>query len=199
MATFYLIRHGEKDHGDEIVAGRMPSVELTARGRRQTDWIAARLRGAGLRGIYGSPLARAQATAVPLAQVTGLPVQLSEALLEIDFGEWTGRRTSELQGIPAWEIWNRFRAAGSIPGGETYLRIQNRMVGELLRLRARHPDEAVAVIGHGDPLRTVIAYFAGAPADPFDRFEISMGSISVLTLDEHRSQIVRLNETMPEA
>ena len=51
--------------------------------------LARQLEHAGLRHIFCSPLERARETAEPLAQRLGLPVLLSEALNEMDFGEWT--------------------------------------------------------------------------------------------------------------
>jgi broad specificity phosphatase PhoE len=67
-------------------------------------------------------------------------------------------------------------------------------VGEMLKLRTEFPNRAVAIVSHGDPIRAALNYFFGSPLDLFHRIEISIGSISVVTLSEREVRILRLNE-----
>lgn len=75
VATVYLVQHGDKE--------RVPGDPgLTPAGRRQAELAGRRLRQAGLRGLYASPLRRAQETADLIAAVTGLPVRVDAGLRE---------------------------------------------------------------------------------------------------------------------
>jgi probable phosphomutase (TIGR03848 family) len=195
MATFYLIRHGAHDLLGRAMAGRMPGVHLNAAGQRQAERLAERLGEAPLRAIYSSPLERARETAAPLAARLGLPVQLSEALGEIDFGEWTGRTFDELRDIPRWHQFNAYRSGTRIPNGELMLEAQARIVGEMERLREQYPHDHLALVGHADVLKAAVAYYLGVPLDLFPRIEISPGSVSVAALSDYGPQIVRLNDT----
>ena len=73
-----------------MLAGRTPGVHLSLEGIREAGRLAGCLARMGITAIYSSPLERALETAAPLAQLTGIAVQVDPALNEIDFGTWTG-------------------------------------------------------------------------------------------------------------
>jgi probable phosphoglycerate mutase len=75
------------------------------------------------------------------------------------------------------------------------LETQVRMFQQLDCLHLRHPDETIAVVGHADPLRAVIAHFLGMPLDLMLRLEISPASVSVVRMGEWAPQVICLNET----
>lgn len=194
MTTFYLIRHAEKACDPDLLTGRTPGVALSEEGRRQAERIAQRFAGVRLSRVLSSPLQRAQETAEPIARAAGLPVEISAALDEMNFGQWTGRRCAELAGDAPWEQFNRFRSGTRIPGGETMVEVQARFVGEMLRLREAVRDGAVAVVSHGDPIRAAVVYFAGATLDAWERFEISPASVTTIALGEEGVRIAGLND-----
>jgi broad specificity phosphatase PhoE len=67
-SAIYLVRHGEK------LAGQDP--ELSPRGQERARHVAAILHRAGITAIFSTPTARTRQTAAPLAQQTGVTVQL---------------------------------------------------------------------------------------------------------------------------
>lgn len=67
-SAIYLVRHGEK------LAGQDP--ELSPQGQARASNIAAILHRAGITAIFSTPTKRTRQTAAPLAQRTGLTVQL---------------------------------------------------------------------------------------------------------------------------
>jgi broad specificity phosphatase PhoE len=71
-SAIYLVRHGEK------LAGQDP--ELSPRGLARARHVAAILRRAGITAIFSSKTVRTQQTAAPLAQQTGLSVQLYDPM-----------------------------------------------------------------------------------------------------------------------
>jgi broad specificity phosphatase PhoE len=70
--AIYLVRHGEK------AAGQDP--DLSAQGQARARNIAAILHRAGITAIFSTPTARTRQTAAPLAQKTGVGVQLYDPL-----------------------------------------------------------------------------------------------------------------------
>jgi probable phosphoglycerate mutase len=195
MATFYLIRHGAHDLLGRAMAGRMPGVHLNADGQRQAEQLAERLAAAPIRAIYSSPLERARETAAPLAARLGQPVQISEALGEIDFGDWTGHTFEELREIPRWQQFNSYRSGTRIPQGELMLEAQARIVGEMERLRELHSHDHIGIVGHADVIKAAVAYYLGVPLDLFQRIEISPGSVSIVTLSDYGPRVLRVNDT----
>ena len=67
-STIYLVRHAEKQAGDDPA--------LTQAGLQRAEALAERLAGAGLTHIHSSDTRRTRDTAAPIAARTGLPVEL---------------------------------------------------------------------------------------------------------------------------
>lgn len=171
-------------------------MHLDERGRRQAQALAARLSRLPVAAIYSSPLERTLETAEPIAKLLGHEVVSREELLEIEFGEWTGKEFAELDALPEFQRFNGFRSCSPVPGGEFMLQAQFRMVFGLDALRRRHPDQCVAVVSHGDMIRAAIAYYAGIPLDLFQRLEVSPASISTIDIDDSAVRLVSINDTV---
>jgi broad specificity phosphatase PhoE len=102
---------------------------------------------------------------------------------------------AELDRREDWRRFNRFRSGARAPGGEMMIETQARMIRQLECIRARHPEDTVAVVSHGDPLRSVVAYYLGAPLDVAVRIEISPASLSVIRVAEWGARVICVNET----
>lgn len=194
MTRFYLIRHGEKSSPPGVLSARAPGIALTEFGQRQAEAISAALAKEPIQRIYASPMQRAQHTAAPLARAKGVPIEMLEAVHEFHFGDWTNRTMESLEGDPRWKSFNGFRSATPTPGGELMLEIQARFVRAMVKLRDEYPDQGIALFSHGDPVRAAVMYFAGTPIDFWSRFEISVGSISVIELGTDHVRILKVNE-----
>src|SRR2546428_12252571 len=90
MGVFHLLRHGEHCLLGRVLAGRMPGVGMTERGRAEIAAQAERLAGEKIAALYASPLQRTRETAEIVAARLGLPIGFRDDLIELDFGEWTG-------------------------------------------------------------------------------------------------------------
>jgi probable phosphoglycerate mutase len=160
----------------------------------QANQLADRLKAVPIAAIYSSPLQRTMETAEPLARTLRLAVEASPRLIEVDFGDWTGKTMSELDADPNWSRFNTLRSITRAPGGDLMLDVQTRMVDELESLRLRHPGLTVAVVSHQDAIKAAIAHYAGIPLDLFHRFEIHPASVSVVRLSDYGPQIVCVND-----
>jgi probable phosphoglycerate mutase len=189
-----LIRHGHTDAVGQRLVGRLPGVGLSLRGKAEVAALAARLACTRLAAVYSSPLERAVRTAEPIAAVHRLDVTSLDSLTELDFGEWTGRTFDALDRLPAWRRFNTHRATAPVPGGETALDVQRRVVRMLDQLRITHPHETVALVSHQDVIRTAILHCAGVSLDLFDRFEVSPASITALSLGAWTWRVLRTND-----
>ena len=104
-------------------------------------------------------------TAGPLADRLGLEIQKSEDFTEIDVGDWSGVDINQLTREPLWQAYNTFRSGIRPPNGELIIEVQQRMVFGIKKLRRKHPQGTVAVFSHADPIKAVLAYYAGMPVD----------------------------------
>jgi len=195
MTTFLLIRHGHTEWIGKAIAGHTPGVGLSRDGQRQVERLAERVRAFPIRAIFSSPLQRTLETAEPISRAFNLEVQPRLGLIELDFGDWTGRTMEQLQEDPRWERFNSLRSMTRAPNGDLMLDVQARMVDELEGLRAAWPGETVAIISHQDAIKAALAHYAGIPLDLFQRFEIQPASVSVLQLADWGAKILSVNNT----
>ena len=196
-ATLYLVRHAAHDRVHDTLCGRKPGVTLGEAGRGQAAQVAERLAGENIAAVWSSPLERARETAEPIAQKFNLPVQVSEALNEIDFGAWTGRRFDQLHDDVAWRSWNRARSATRPPGGESFGAAQARIVPFLKELAARCPDAGGVAVTHGDLIRAALCAFLNCQGlDDFRLFEIAPASVTTLVMWGDGWKVVGMNEAV---
>lgn len=166
MTTFLLVRHAEHDFPPDRIAGLTPGVHLRGEVRSL----------AGSAAVYSSPLERCRETAVGFDQ----PVTVVEELNELDAD-------------PEWRRYNAFRSGISISGGESMIAVQARVVGLMLTLRDRHPNQTVALVTHADVIRLALTYWLGRPIDLLLRLEIELGSVSVVALDGYGLSVLGVN------
>jgi broad specificity phosphatase PhoE len=157
--------------------------------------LAQRLSPLPIRAVYTSPLERALETAQPIAAEHGIQPQNVEDLGEMRFGAWEGLSFQDLESQDDWHRYNTYRSAVRPPGGELMMEVQTRMIRRLECMRSRHTDEMVAVVSHGDPLRSVICHLLGIPLDFLMRFEISPASVSVVEAADWGCRVLCLNAT----
>ena len=193
--TFYLIRHAAHGLLGHKMAGCMSGVCLSDIGQAQAAQLAERLSQIPLSAIYSSPLERAQETAAPIAARMNLPIQTCPAILEINYGDWTGLTFEELQARPEWKAYNQFRSGTRIPGGEMMLEAQTRTVTQMQALCLQHPNESIALVSHADIIKGALTYYLGMPLDVFLRLEISPASVSIVALNEFGPRVLRVNDT----
>ncbi len=155
-----LVRHGESTgNADGLLLGRT-DAPLTRRGLDQARSLTAAV--SGVTRIISSPLSRARDTAEALG--TGLPVEVDERWIEIDYGEYEG---SPLGSVPA-EVWTRWRADPGFrpPGGESLLEAGTRVRSACEELFG--PDGAgvrdagpVVVVSHVSPIKAAVCWALG--------------------------------------
>jgi broad specificity phosphatase PhoE len=194
MGVFHLLRHGEHGLLGRVLAGRMPGVGMTERGRAEIASQAQRLVGEKIAAIYASPLQRTRESAEIVAARLGLPIEFRDDLLELDFGEWTGATFDSIRADPRWQAWSTQRSLAAIPGGESMRAVQQRVVAALLELNERHLHESVVLVSHGDVIRAVLLFALGMPLDLYNRIEIGQGSISTISIGASGIRVTTLGE-----
>jgi broad specificity phosphatase PhoE len=193
VTVFHLLRHGEPSVFGRI-NGRLPGVGLSAQGRVEVAAIAERLAAEKIDAIYASPLQRTSETAAIISQRLGLPVQYREDVIELDFGEWTGLTADQIRKDVRWQMWSNCRSIATIPGGESWRKVQDRVVHALFDLQRLHPDESVVVVSHGDVIRAGLLFALGMPLDFGSRLEVGMASLSTIRLDGSGIRVLALND-----
>ena len=115
--------------------------------------VAARLSGRTFDKAYTSPLSRC----TRLAAYCGFPhAERDERILELNFGDWEGKRWDDIQDprLQEWfDNWMDVRAGGA----ESFLEQYNRVAFFLDELKEQNYHR-VAVFAHGGTIRSALVY-----------------------------------------
>ena len=125
-------------------------------------------------------------------------IQTTDAINEVDFGTWSGLMFSQFASLPEWRAFNELRSLNPPPGGETFARLQARLLSLFCDLQRRFPGKCVALVSHADVIKAALSWLLGISADLFNRIEIDPGSLSVATLDDSSrpTRVLLMNETL---
>jgi probable phosphoglycerate mutase len=194
MGVFHFLRHGEHGLLGKVLAGRMPGVGMTERGRAEIASQAERLAREKVAAIYASPLQRTRETAEIVSARLSLSIEFRDDLLELDFGEWTGATFDAIRADPRWQAWSTQRSLAAIPGGESMRAVQQRIVAAMIELNERHLHETIVLASHGDVIRAALLYALGMPLDFYNRIEIGQGSISTIQIHPGGIRVLTVSE-----
>ncbi len=195
MTLLLLVRHGHTPTAGKVLTGWERGVHLTDHGREQARALVTRLQGVPIQAIYSSPLERCRETAAPLAADRGLPVLVRRDLIEVGYGEWTGRSIRQLSRTKLWGAVRNTPSAVRFPGGESLRGVQARAVEAVRSIAEEHPSETVAVVTHADVVRLLLADLAGVHLDLYQRLSVEPASVSAIALHDGQPRILKVNDT----
>ena len=70
----------------------------------------------------------------------------------------------------------------AVPGGESLVEVQARAAEACGALAAAHVGATIALVTHGDVIRTALAHYLGLPLDLYHRVMVAPASVSVIEL-----------------
>jgi len=172
-----LVRHGESaGNAAGLLLGRIDSP-LTARGIGQARSLADTVSGATR--LVSSPLERARHTAEALG--TGLPVEVDDRWIEVDYGEYDGRALGD---VPAG-VWSKWRSdpAFAPPGGESLAAAGSRVRAACEELFADPDGPArgegiVVVVSHVSPIKAAVCWALGTGDEGAWRLYLANASVT---------------------
>ena len=180
-----LVRHGETEWSrDHRHTGRT-DVPLTAEGRRQAERLTDALAEWNFTRVLSSPLSRALDT----CRLAGYAdrAELSDALLEWDYGEYDGETTDRIrESRPGWNLWR-----DGCPGGETVADVSARV--EALVSELKDSDGDVLLFAHGHVLRVLAARWVELAPEAGARLWLATATISVLGFERETAVFRRWN------
>lgn len=169
MKEIYFTRHGQTVWNVENKICGATDSPLTDKGRAQASDLAARIRDSDISidEILYSPLSRAADTARIISDVTGIPAREEPRLTEQNFGRWEG---TARDGAAFKESKRHF--ADSYGGGESMLRLAQRVYTLLDELKEQPDDRTVLLVAHNGIARVVNSYFHDMTNDEYASFGI---------------------------
>ena len=185
----YLLRHGQTAMSRaNVFCGRGLDPALTDEGASMAQAFAGAYRSSAWTAIYSSPLARAVATATPLASALDLPVVVRDELAEIDYGEWDGLTADAVarDWHDEYERWTADPAWNPPTGGETAIALAQRMTNVIEEITGAHMDGNVLVVSHKASIRVLLCALLGVDVGRFRyRFGCPVGSVTIVEMGGH--------------
>lgn len=165
-----VVRHGETDWNAEGRLQGHTDVPLNARGRAQAAELAASLRGAGVRWVLTSDLARAAETGAIVRAALALDAGEADVdpdLREQRFGVYEGLTGPECERKfgESWRWWKAAGGAKRLPpeGGESWEALVERVVAGAHRAldRAEREGGPGLLVTHGGVMRALLHVTTG--------------------------------------
>ncbi len=190
LPAAWLARHGETAWSLTGQHTGLTDLPLTERGEETARRLGNRLSELTFVKVFTSPLQRAVRTC-ELAGF-GAVAEVDRDLVEWNYGEYEGRRSSDIR--KERPDWNLFR--DGCPGGETPQQVGTRADRVLSRMRAIPGNVLLFTSGHF--IRVLAVRWIGLePTVSCRSFMLSTASLSALGYEEDMSRpVIRLwNET----
>jgi broad specificity phosphatase PhoE len=186
-----LARHGETEWSRDLKHTGRSDIPLTENGRAEAHELRPALAGRSFVRVISSPLERALET----CRLAGLgeKVELSDDLLEWDYGDYEGITTAEIhQERPDWYLWR-----DGCPGGETAPEVGARVDRVIAQLRSLEGD--AALFSHGHVLRVLTARWLKLGPESGALFKLDTGTLSSLGYERKTPVITRWNSPVSSA
>lgn len=180
----HLVRHGEVYNPSGVLYGRLPNFHLSDTGKQMAEAAAKELKiqGFNIKGIFSSPLIRAQESAKPIEELFGIDAKTDEDLIE-PWNVFEGRKLS-VKAVairPHW--WWHFRNPARPAWGESFIDIIARMNEAMLRAAETVKSGDVVLVTHQLPIWVMHLHTSGEKLmhDPRKR-RCSLSSITSFEL-----------------
>lgn len=197
MVTICLLRHGETAYNADgnKYCGRT-DIDLTEKGIAQANRMKNLLEEYTFDAIFCSPLKRAKMTAEIASDNSGQVIE-DERLIEVDFGQWEGRRPEEFQADDpeSWADWLANPTdiqAGKT--GETAAQVVARLESFYKELTEKYDGKTVLVVAHNGVNRFFMASQLGMPLKNYRKIVQDNSALTLLTLSVHTGiNLLKLN------
>ena len=190
-----LIRHGQSQGNAEHRFGGHTATPLSTRGRKQAEATARTLKSESLTAIYSSDLARAIETARPLANLTGLSINGTEAFRERGVGVLEGLTFEDAaqQHPEQYAALLRRDFEHVLTGGESYRQLLDRARQKLDEIIAENRGGKIAVFSHTGTICILALHLMGALDSPeLKPVWISSGNCGITRFELREDGFVRV-------
>ena len=164
MGHFYFARHGQTVWNVENKICGATDIGLTENGRQQARELGKKILDEQIHidEILYSPLSRAADTARYVSEITGIPARMEPRLKEQNFGKWE----STPRGGAEFKVAKQSFAC-SYEGGESMLRLAQRIYNLLDEIKAQSEEKTYILVAHNGIARVVQSYFTDMTNEEF--------------------------------
>jgi alpha-ribazole phosphatase len=195
MTRFWLIRHGEPSEEARHRCYGSLDVGLSETGRAQMAQVAEYLKAEPVDAIYTSPRSRALESARILGAVSSCPIEVVEALSEIDFGDFEGLAYDEIavRYPHLYRQWMETPTEIQFPDGESFTAMRVRVLRAFDTIEREREGQTVAIVSHGGVNRILLARALQMPDNCIFRLAQHYAAVNLLELVDGFPSVRLLN------
>lgn len=166
-----IVRHGRTEaNASGLLLGQRVDPGLDDLGRRQAAVLGERLRHVDR--VIASPMLRTRETAAAL----GLPVEIDERWIEIDYGTLDGTPLADVSAA-TWAQW-RGDADFALGGGESLAAVGARVRAVCAELAEEATQRDIVVVTHVSPIKAAVTWALGTEDSTIWRLFCAPASIT---------------------
>ena len=198
MKKLILVRHAVTDDNELARLSGYIDSQVSEQGKSQIEKLTDYLKDEKIDKIYTTTSSRTKETVKLLAQINKIDIQESEALKEINFGDFEGKDFKEIQkNYP--DEFNKMISQGyeyKYPNGESLIECYERVSKEIkLILEYNGKDSTILVCSHAGTIRNILTCLISDTFEYHWNFKIDNASVSIVEVDNGFAVIDRLNDT----
>jgi broad specificity phosphatase PhoE len=196
MAEIILVRHGETEWNvGEIYRGRA-DIALDEVGIKQAELLGKYLSELKLDAIYSSPLRRALDTANIVARYQNVGLQVTNGLMDFDYGEWQGLPDRKVRMLyPALHSqWHANPHLVKMPGGESLDDVKVRALDVVNEAVSKHTG-SVVLVSHRVVNKVLMCSLLGLDNSHFWHIRQDVGGITIFNYANGCFILTKHNDT----
>lgn len=194
----YIVRHGESQWNVLKKIQGSSNIDLSDDGIKQAYMLAKRLKNEKIDEIYSSDLNRAFNTAEIIANGRNLAVKKSKYLREMDFGDWEGHTSVELEKLYGdnYRSWKINPQATIIDNGETLNEVQKRALNFVNKIIIDNNGDNILLVSHGTTIKSIILGLLNINLSFYPRLKQDNTAINIIDIKDNGLPVLILfNDT----
>jgi probable phosphomutase (TIGR03848 family) len=194
VTTLIFLRHAHSVANKAgVLAGRLPNIELSAKGLRQAKKLVNVLDGIQIDRVFVSPISRCKDSIEPWLKKHRRRIQVDQAFQEMDYGDWSGLKLSELSKMNEWQLIQKSPEDFKFPGGESFKAAAKRVKLGMNQIANTYPDKTILVVSHGDIIKLAIAQTLDMKLNHFQRIVVDPASFTVIQWGAKQKTLMAAN------
>ena len=197
--NLFIVRHGESQGNAKGLWQGHKNYNLTKKGEQQALLTKQYLNTIHFDKLQASDLIRSIHTIKLICNSSSKTIEIEPKWKELNFGHWEGKTTQEINHeTDLLDFWYQNPTEAKIPGGETFLQLQARVIEAYNRLfdeirTLAHAN--VLLVAHGGTIRALGCYLVGIPLSNVWQLRVNHCSVTRILVTNKKSTVVSWNHT----
>ncbi|MCX6807234.1 MAG: class I tRNA ligase family protein [Patescibacteria group bacterium] len=196
---WFALRHGESEKNVPIDIDasdiKLDKYHLTENGIKQAKKVAMELKSLGITKIFSGDFLRAKETAIIVADLLGLKVEIDIRLREAHFYKLEGIPSKSPECLKILAPWKADLNYRINPKSETQNEVRRRVKEFFREVDRKYQGENILIVTHGSPIRCLLGATYDLSWKELSNLKVEPGEFITVspkiihTMDSHRPEI----------